>query len=405
MADEESGWWNSWIQTAKEKSASVLELVRHDLAEFSQTVQQETSSAVSAAASSLKEKLRIDDQDSTANHMKRSVSTFLGSVSTAFTPVREVEDEDDVCIIQNLEPVVMDRLQLQMHLIQRDQSTYLEEPSENLEHYEKWLESFDLDSKQDEIRDLVVANSVVRTMYAKLVPTVPHMVFWHRYFYRIQQLTDAEKRRLDLKERASLTKTDDCLSWDEDEDFGTQELTPQQTDLLLMEYQQECEQSARCDQKDEVNTCEAVDNAIERQSPDSSELILSLELVQEQEDDTVNEDSVDGNLPLLPTVTCTTEEEESNLTEGVDESQEELPASVEKCNPEVLDENVAAVVSAEAEVKSSEDSSLSNEEEWEKDFDIGDMDIQNASQSGTEASANAIDLNVVNAENDWESWE
>jgi hypothetical protein len=46
--------------------------------------------------------------------------------------------------------------------------------------------------------------------------------FWSRYFYKVKQLENEEKKRVDLIERAtSKVANDDDLSWDED-DTGNQ---------------------------------------------------------------------------------------------------------------------------------------------------------------------------------------
>lgn len=46
---------------------------------------------------------------------------------------------------------------------------------------------------------------------------VSHVVFWHRYFYKVSQLEAAEEKRKILKQRAEKTTTDPDLVWDEGE--------------------------------------------------------------------------------------------------------------------------------------------------------------------------------------------
>lgn len=55
--------------------------------------------------------LQIEDDKSTANVVKRSVSDFLDTVSNALVVQRE-EDEDQAIIIKNSEPVILSRLEV-----------------------------------------------------------------------------------------------------------------------------------------------------------------------------------------------------------------------------------------------------------------------------------------------------
>lgn len=49
---------------------------------------------------------------------------------------------------------------------------------------------------------------------------VSHVVFWHRYFYKVHQLEAAEEMRQMLKQRAEKPNTDsDDIVWDEGETF------------------------------------------------------------------------------------------------------------------------------------------------------------------------------------------
>ena len=49
---------------------------------------------------------------------------------------------------------------------------------------------------------------------------VSHVVFWHRYFYKIHQLEVAEEKRKILKQRVEKTNTDPDLVWDEGESWN-----------------------------------------------------------------------------------------------------------------------------------------------------------------------------------------
>ncbi|KAL1468420.1 hypothetical protein MTO96_041498, partial [Rhipicephalus appendiculatus] len=57
--DEGTPWWNSWLQTAKDKSSTAYEFFKRDLTEFSSTVQQDTAQAVSSTAAFVRDKLKV----------------------------------------------------------------------------------------------------------------------------------------------------------------------------------------------------------------------------------------------------------------------------------------------------------------------------------------------------------
>lgn len=214
--------------------------MKKDLDEFSQTVQHETKSVVSNAAGALKEKLKIDSTESAANKVKRSVSTFLGTVSQALTPEKE-ENDDELCVIRNNEPVIMDRLHAQLYTLQNDPCTYLEDPIEK--DYDEWIKKFDLESRNTELSDIMVTNVEVQELYTKLVPTsVSHIVFWHRYFYKINRLLLAEERKRVIVERANQPTGTEDVVWDDiDDDFTVnKELPDHITDQLLADYEKEC---------------------------------------------------------------------------------------------------------------------------------------------------------------------
>ncbi|XP_045621147.2 BSD domain-containing protein 1 isoform X4 [Procambarus clarkii] len=222
MAEGSGGdgsWWG-WIQSTRDKvisqSSEVLEFVKKDIDEFTKVVTEEASSVVSSTANTLKEKLRLDEDDSTANHMKKSVSGFLNHVAEVFTPPPDDADQEAI-VIRNQQPVILNRLQAAIYAISQDPATFLTDPEGDESHYEAWLSKFDLESRQTELSDLLVNNQPLRHNYTSLVPAqVSHVVFWHRYFYEVQRLEAAEARRQELKQRADKTANDSELVWDED---------------------------------------------------------------------------------------------------------------------------------------------------------------------------------------------
>lgn len=102
--------------------------------------------------------------------------------------------------------------------LQCDVNTYLEEP-EDLGNYDEWKLGFELEKKEEEIRDLIEENGVVEEIYEKVVPgRIDHESFWSRYFYRLAKLKQAEDARAKLVKRAISGDEEEDLSWDFDDE-------------------------------------------------------------------------------------------------------------------------------------------------------------------------------------------
>ncbi|XP_050717413.1 BSD domain-containing protein 1-like isoform X2 [Eriocheir sinensis] len=290
----DASWWG-WIQSAKEKvvsqSSEVLEFVKKDIDEFTKVVSEEASSMVSSTATTLKEKLRLDEDDSAANTMKKSVSGFLNHVAEVFTPPPDDADQEAI-VIRNQQPVILNRLQAAIYAVSQDAATYLTDPEGEESQYEAWLSTFDLESRQAELSDLLVNNQPLRHHYTTLVPAqVSHVVFWHRYFYKVNQLEAAEEKRKVLKERAEKMSTDTDLVWDEDEDFGGDVEIPEDVQAQLLEdYEKECEETSRkksvkdtmqCDKTQCPSDKEAQTSTENNALPNQTKLNTDVELLQE----------------------------------------------------------------------------------------------------------------------------
>lgn len=84
-----------------------------------------------------------------------------------------------------------------------EETVFLNDP-EDMEAYEKWLAHFDLEVKNDEIADLLTANPHLQLHYSQLVPEkVSHVVFWHRFYYRVQLIFDAEAKQKQEQQSAN----------------------------------------------------------------------------------------------------------------------------------------------------------------------------------------------------------
>ena len=68
--------------------------------------------------------LQLDEDDSTANQMKKSMSGFLNHVSEVFTPPPDDGDQEAIVIV-NQQPVILNRLQVINATFNFELSVYL----------------------------------------------------------------------------------------------------------------------------------------------------------------------------------------------------------------------------------------------------------------------------------------
>ncbi|KAL1115256.1 hypothetical protein AAG570_007287 [Ranatra chinensis] len=85
--------------------------MKRDFDEFSSAVKSEASTLANQTATAVKETLQLDDEDSAANTVKRSVSTFLGQMKEALSPSPSTEF-DEALVIHDGNPIAMTKLQV-----------------------------------------------------------------------------------------------------------------------------------------------------------------------------------------------------------------------------------------------------------------------------------------------------
>lgn len=359
-----SVWFNSWWQSAKEKSTNALEFMKRDLVEFGQVLQQDASSALSSTTAVLKEKLQVDNEESVAGKARKGLNTLVHSVSGAFYPVKET-DENEVLIIKNSQPIVLDHWQAELHKIKTEQSTFCHEPNGPPELYEAWLESFSLDEQNNEITDIMCNYPETRQIYTKLVPlAISNLEFWQRYFYRVHQLKLSEMRRAEIVGRAENNFEE--LKW-EDEDEGQ-------------------------DGKKETKPITVKEPKHITQETPQTEVLTKVENLSCDEPETVN--PVTEANPILTTNPTTimkcdkSEAKKSNSTENNNHSDEEsLPGS-----------GITKLDFVQNGSTESSDKEGTTGDEWEKDFETEIKEIVKEDiQLGT------TDEPVP--EEDWEQWE
>ncbi|XP_077497277.1 BSD domain-containing protein 1-like isoform X1 [Amblyomma americanum] len=201
--DEGTPWWNSWLQTAKDKSSTAYEFFKRDLTEFSSTVQQDTAQAVSSTAAFVRDKLKLDGENSVTSKAKEGLTSLIGSISEALSPTWDPAD-DELSVIHDNEVHPVDRWQACLHSILVDRNTYCHEPDSPPEVYETWLETFNMNDHKDEIAEILLNHAEVQGLYDELVPNaVSHEEFWQRYFFRAFQLWQAEEELVNSVQQSS----------------------------------------------------------------------------------------------------------------------------------------------------------------------------------------------------------
>eukprot|EP01024_Parvocaulis_polyphysoides_P007986 TRINITY_DN1234_c0_g2_i1.p1 TRINITY_DN1234_c0_g2~~TRINITY_DN1234_c0_g2_i1.p1 ORF type:complete len:473 (-),score=102.27 TRINITY_DN1234_c0_g2_i1:543-1961(-) len=106
------------------------------------------------------------------------------------------------------------RLQAEIASMQRDSSTYLEEP-EDVDNFQQWRTNFSISSKRSEIDKIIKENAFMGELQQRIVPLiVDHDTFWTRYFYRLQQLQDKHAQRVALTSKEVKVEEEE-VSWDD----------------------------------------------------------------------------------------------------------------------------------------------------------------------------------------------
>lgn len=101
---------------------------------------------------------QIDEGEGTAATVKRSVTSFLNTVSDVFYIPPEDDDE----------PIFLDRLTAIIYNLGSDPTTFLVDPDPKA--FEAWQESLNLESQQEDIAALLANNEKLRQNLEALVP-------------------------------------------------------------------------------------------------------------------------------------------------------------------------------------------------------------------------------------------
>ncbi|CAB3249739.1 unnamed protein product [Arctia plantaginis] len=369
--DKQSGnWWDTWLSSAKTKSAEVYTMVKKDLDEIGTAVKSEASHVFSSTSNVIGKTLKLDVPESPANVMKKSLSTFIGQVSTVLNP--EPDDEDDTeVILSSGDTTMLSTYKKELEALQRVDATFIV-PAYSPE-FEAWRAS--LENTEAAVISLQGAgrrletSPLLRSQYDKLVPdAVSHEEFWERYLFRVALLQDrlaAAARKqpveeptqdpvlahlpmqtaqepilqspkkvlsgIDNEKPVEIPELDDAVTWDDD--FANDvELTEEQQILLLEEYEREIATKKMTKQTSSRDL--ANNNSDKTTSTDSKKKIL------QTRDKMNNKKNKNGHSP------------------------KKSPKS------DVCGNNLVEDYFGEKEVK--DDASANSDESWEKEFEFED---------------------------------
>lgn len=278
-------WWGSWLDTAKSKSASVLEAVKNDLTELTTVVKTEATSATEALGRSLS----LNEPDSTVGAMKKSFSSFLGQVTEALVPALDEEEEGEDVLITHEGTDGLNGFYKHLAELQQMDGTYLEEPCDELsEKYKRWMEVVEQEQfTEPRLARHLASSTILNEQYTALVPSkVAHMDFWKRYLFKKALLEDAiaNAEIAERKAKAAIVSNEtvapnkvivqtdqpkrtieeelmpDDITWAEVPEFDASnlELSEEEQARLLEEYEQEIKErekiigSGRMDPVDEA---------------------------------------------------------------------------------------------------------------------------------------------------------
>lgn len=125
----------------------------------------------------------MSEPDSTVNYMKKSLSSFLGSVTEALSPTLD-DDCTEAVMITNDDMLTLTGFSKHLAELQSNDKTYLEEPGDQqlAEQYKRWLEVMEQDQfTQNRIARMLASSQILAEKYEKFVPNdVTHMNFWKR---------------------------------------------------------------------------------------------------------------------------------------------------------------------------------------------------------------------------------
>ncbi|CAF0746201.1 unnamed protein product [Brachionus calyciflorus] len=323
-----SSWWGNFVKTAKEKSLSAMEVIKSDLAEFTQTMSTDAVSLLNEASGSLA--TEGEQPGSLFKTITKSISEITENFHFNITePQSEATNSESTQkLTTSSRPLIHDRLKKDLENLQTNEQTFLNEPQDS--NYSEWENNFNMDNFKSAISDLLIENNTMRLLYSQLVPAqISNIQFWSRYFFKVNQLEEEHKKRVKLIEKATIDAQSEQkeIDWDDDEDT----------------LPTSCESK----DKDSIQNLEHVSEVLES-TQKLSESVVEDNNEQQQKENLVIEEKVENNL------------EESLIR------QQSMTQSIAKTEDSDEWEKVSNVVSTENEEKTDYEEVDSNQTQSEE---------------------------------------
>lgn len=148
------------------QSASVLQAVKNDLDEITTAVTETFHIAPAEEIENLEDPMepQQQQQSSTVNYMKQSLSSFFGSVTDALIPQLDEDDATEAVLITSDDTIVLSGFTKHLAEMQDNDETFLEEPSKSEEladKYRMWLEIVEQDQFTQQRVDRMLESSQI----------------------------------------------------------------------------------------------------------------------------------------------------------------------------------------------------------------------------------------------------
>ncbi|XP_069613147.1 BSD domain-containing protein 1 isoform X4 [Ranitomeya imitator] len=384
---EDGGWWRSWLHqsysSVREKSAEALEFMKRDLSEFSRVVQHDTACTIAATATVVKEKLAVEGSSGTTEKVKKSLSDFLGVISDTFAPSPDKTIDCDVITLMATPSgttELYDSTKARLYSLQSDPATYCNEPDGPLTQFDEWLTSWDSEERKADISELLVSSLSIRALYTKM----------------------EEARRDALKQRAEQSVHFEDPRWEEEEEFvgaGSPRSASYEKNLRILpsaiptlNVETSCEEP-------EQHVKETVCITSPSESSESISPITQIDNPAYHGSTTQDEDSACPSAVIEELL-------EDKPNKQYSPNSEDQAAKVNTQNAVRKDEPASDLRVFELNSDSGKSTPSNNgqkgsstdvSEDWEKDFDMTEEEVQLA-LSRVEVSGELED-------EDWENWE
>ncbi|PAA85111.1 hypothetical protein BOX15_Mlig021547g1 [Macrostomum lignano] len=224
-----NSWLNmgSWLSYAKEQSATVYQstrsqsaqvwgFVKKDLGEFASTLKADTKAVYEQVRASS----GVEGEDGgaseggaghhsdTTQRLRSGLSSLVSTVANAMYIPPDDSDEQALVVTKDGEVCAHDWEKSRIDALKADPATFLTDPQGQPEAFLAFLSEFNADSEQQEISELLMSSSELRSLYSQLVPAeMPHKHFWARYYFRVRAIRDTARQRQELKRRAAAAAT------------------------------------------------------------------------------------------------------------------------------------------------------------------------------------------------------